>query len=168
MLSVMILFNCKMKKKNILLLIRLTFDVSKITKNTFYTLNIDHITKPQKVNVKNKLIQHMKQKQIKILYNHGVPFAQLLRKKRQNLCRQSLTFNDEPQIFFLKVVIDAIKMSMTFLFFAFFCMSPAKSPPNPRDHYPPTLRITPQPWRSATLPSLNYKVSSTLIYKSYL
>ena len=34
-------------------------------------------------------------------------------------------------------------MSMTFLVFAFFLheYSPAKSPPNPRDHYPPTLKI---------------------------
>ena len=29
-----------------------TFDVSKITKNPFYTLNIDRITKPQKFNEK--------------------------------------------------------------------------------------------------------------------
>ena len=51
------------------------------------------------------------------------------------------------RFFFMKVVIDAIKMSMTFLFFAFFLheYSPAKSPPNLEDHYPPTLRITPQP-----------------------
>ena len=47
----------------------------------------------------------------------------------------------------LKVVIGAIKMSMTFLFFAFYFheYSPAKSSPDPRDHYPPTWRITPQP-----------------------
>ena len=51
------------------------------------------------------------------------------------------------RFFFLKVVIDAIKMSITFLFFAFVLheYSPAKSPPSPRDHYPPTLRITLQP-----------------------
>ena len=42
---------------------------------------------------------------------------------------------------FLKVVIDAIKMEMKFLFFSFFCMSIA-----PRNH-PQTLGIiTPQPW----------------------
>ena len=48
---------------------------------------------------------------------------------------------------FLKVVVDAIKMSMTFLFLHFLLHehSPAKSHPHPRDHYPPTLRITPQP-----------------------
>ena len=76
--------------------------------------------------------------------NHGVPFAQILWKKRQNLCRQSRTFNDEPKIFFLlKVVIDAIKRSRTFLFFAYFLheYSPAKSPLNPRDHYPETMKI---------------------------
>ena len=39
-----------------------TFNVSKITKTPFYTLNIDRITKPQKFNVKNISIQHMKQK----------------------------------------------------------------------------------------------------------
>ena len=40
--------------------------------------------------------------------------------------------------FFFKVVIDAIKMSMTFLFFAFFLheYSPAKLPPNPEDLRP--------------------------------
>ena len=50
-------------------------------------------------------------------------------------------------LLFLKVVIDAIKMSNAFLFFAFFVQeySPAKSPPNPRYLYPPILRITPQP-----------------------
>jgi len=85
----------------------------------------------------------MKQK-LKILCNHGVPFVQILRKKRQNLFRQSRTFNDEPQIFFfLKVVIEAIKMSIEQdydYFLHFFCMSIA-----PRNH-PPTLRIiTPQP-----------------------
>ena len=40
-------------------------------------------------------------------------------QNRQNLCRQSRTFNDEPLIFiFLKVVIDLlyIKMSMPFFF----------------------------------------------------
>ena len=55
----------------------------------------------------------------------------------------------QPQIFFLKVVIDAIRMIMTFLFFAFFCMSiaPRITPqpygsltPDPVD-YPPTLKI---------------------------
>ena len=39
-----------------------TFDVSKITKNPFYTLNIDPITKPQKSIVKNISIRHMKKK----------------------------------------------------------------------------------------------------------
>jgi len=34
-------------------------------KNPFYTLNIDRITKPQKFNVKNISIWHMKQKKIK-------------------------------------------------------------------------------------------------------
>ena len=57
-----------------------------------------------------------------------------LRKKRQNLGNLG-TFNDEPQFFFLflKVVIDAIKTSMTFLLFAFFLheYSPKKSPPKP-------------------------------------
>ena len=52
------------------------------------------------------------------------PSLKYVEKKRKNLCRQSRKFNDEPQIFFvLKVVYDAIKMSMTFYFFAFFCMS---------------------------------------------
>ena len=112
-------------------------------KNPFYTLNIARITKPQKFSVKYILIRHEEKKNLKILCNHGVLFAQILRKKHQNLCRQSRTFNDEPQIFFLmKVVIDAIKMSMTFLFFAFFLheYSPAKSPPNHKD-YPPTIKI---------------------------
>ena len=49
------------------------------------------------------------------------------------LCRQSRTFIDEPQIFF--AVIDAIKMSMTFLFFMSM-YNPAKSPPNPEDLRP--------------------------------
>ena len=59
--------------------------------------------------------------------------------------QQSLTFDDEPQIFFLKVIIDTLKMSMTFLVFAFFCTSIA-----PRNHHltleiiTPNLRITPQ------------------------
>ena len=78
-----------------------TFDVSKITKNPFYTLNIDRITKPQKFNEKIYQYGIWNKKIKKILCNHGVPFAQILRKKRQNLCRQSRTFNDEPQIFFL-------------------------------------------------------------------
>ena len=61
--------------------------------------------------------------------------------------------------FFFKVVIGALRMSMAFLFFAFFLheYSPTKSPPNPKDHYPrglgapnpedypPNLRVTPQP-----------------------
>ena len=42
---------------------------------------------------------------------------------------------------FLKVVVDAIKMSMTFLFFIFCCMSIA-----PRNHIPTLGIITPQPW----------------------
>ena len=56
-------------------------------------------------------------------------------------CRQYGTFNDEPQIFFfLKVVIDAIKISMKVYLLHFFCMSIA-----PRNH-PPTLGIiTSQP-----------------------
>ena len=81
----------------------------------------------------------------KILCNHAYLLLKYCKKKRQNLCRQSRTFNDEPQIFclFVKVVIDAIKMSMTFLFFAFTLQeySPAKSPPNPMDQYPQTLKI---------------------------
>ena len=60
-----------------------TFDVSKIAKTPFHTLNIDRITKPQKFNLKNISIQHMKQKKIKILCNHGVPFAKILRKNHQ-------------------------------------------------------------------------------------
>ena len=52
----------------------------------------------------------------------------------------------EKKILFLKVVIDAIKMSMTFLFFAFFSHSvPAKSPPDPRDHYPNPEDLRPFP-----------------------
>ena len=45
---------------------------------------------------------------------------------------------------------------MTFLFFAFFCMSiaPRNHHNNPRDYCPPTLGITPKPWRSVTLPTL--------------
>ena len=42
-----------------------TFDVSKIAKTPFHTLNIDRITKPQKFNLKNISIQHMKQKKLK-------------------------------------------------------------------------------------------------------
>jgi len=42
-----------------------TLDVSKITKNPFYTLNIDRITKPQKFNAKNISIWHMKKKKKK-------------------------------------------------------------------------------------------------------
>ena len=37
-----------------------TFDVSKIAKTPFYTLNMDRITKPQKFNVKNISIRHIK------------------------------------------------------------------------------------------------------------
>ena len=39
-----------------------TFNVSKITKNPFYTLNIDHITKLQEFNVKSISIRRMKLK----------------------------------------------------------------------------------------------------------
>ena len=44
---------------------------------------------------------------------------------------------------------------MTILFFAFFLheYNPAKSTPNPEDYLPTLGIITPQPWRSATLPS---------------
>ena len=41
------------------------YDVFKITKNPFYTLNIDRITKPQNFNDKNISIRHMKQKKSK-------------------------------------------------------------------------------------------------------
>ena len=52
-------------------------------------------------------------------------------------------------VFFMKVVIDAKKMSMTFLFFALFLrISPRNhpqpsrsSPSNLEDHYPPTMKI---------------------------
>ena len=56
----------------------LTF--SKITKTPYYTLNIDRLTKPQKFNVKDISIRHIKKRSYKILCNHGVPFAQILRK----------------------------------------------------------------------------------------
>ena len=41
--------------------------------------------------------------------------------------------------------MDAIKMSTMLLFFAFFLheYNPAKSPPNPWDHYPPNPRDYP-------------------------
>ena len=107
-------------------------DISKITKNPFYALNIDRIPKSQKFNVKNISIRHMKQKKIKILCNHGEPFAQILRKKRKNLYRQSRTFIDEPRFeFFFKVVIDDTKMSMTFLFFALFLSIALRNHPQP-------------------------------------
>ena len=75
-----------------------------------------------------------------------------MRTFRSNIAKKSVKTNagnlghltmSHRFVLFLKVVIDAIKMSMTFLFFAFFLQedSPAKSPPNPKDHYPPTLKI---------------------------
>ena len=82
------------------------------------------------------------------------------------------------RFFFMKVVIDAIKMSMTSLFFAFFCMSiaprnhpptleiitpqPWGLPPNNED-YPPTLRITPQPWMICD-PSLVEETNKSLLH----
>ena len=122
--------------------------------------------------------------------NHGVPFAQILRKKRQNLCRQSRTFNvTMSHRFFLWKLLLALEGCAWRFFLHCFCMSIAPRnhpptleiitpqpwgslPPNHEDYpptmrispqpwglppnledYPPTLRMTPQPWRSATLPS---------------
>ena len=59
--------------------------VSKITKKQFYTLNIDRITKPQKFNVKNINTAYETNKKLKILCNHVVPFAQILREKASKL-----------------------------------------------------------------------------------
>ena len=57
-------------------------------------------------------------------------------KQRQNLCRQSQTFNDEQQILFVfESCYWLYKDEYDDLIFCFFCMSIA--PPN----HPPTLKI---------------------------
>ena len=49
-------------------------------KKTFYTLNIDRITKPQESNLKNISTPHIKNKKIKMLCKAGVTFSQILQK----------------------------------------------------------------------------------------
>ena len=94
--------------------------------------------------------------------------SNIAKKKRQNFCRQSRTFNDEPQIcLFLKVVMDAIKMSMT-LFFAFFLMSTVpRNHPQPKDlrPFPPLDEVEGKKmmWRKLTVLLFPYLSQESII-----
>ena len=137
MLSILILFNCKRKKIYFFKLGSSLTNCINLFSDFQFTPLIDRITKLNRVPCKKYINTAYETNKFK---NYCVSMAYLslkyCEKRRKNLCRQSRTFNDEPHIFF--IVIGAIKMSMTFLFFVFFLheYSLAKSPRNPWDYYP--------------------------------
>ena len=93
----------------------------KLMKNPFYTLNINRITKTPRVQCKKYIkTAYETKKNQKILCNHGEPFTQILRKKNIKTCAGKLGHLTLSHrfLFLFKFVIDTIKMSMTFLFFA--------------------------------------------------
>ena len=115
MLSVMILFNCK-RKKNILLKIWF-FVINCINSFSYYILQTWYWLNHKTPRVQCKWYMNTAY-ETKIFFL-CVTMAYLSPKNCEKTSElMQISHNDEPQI--KKIVIDAIKMSMMNLFFAFF------------------------------------------------
>ena len=81
-----------------------------------------------------------------MLCNHGVPFAQILRKKSVKTYAGNLVHLTMSHRFFFKKLLLTLYEHDVFI----FCICLGISS---RNHSPTLWIITPQPWRIATLPS---------------